>query len=334
MSQTIGRKLTVGYAREATRLTAEASADVWLPFTDFDFQVRNEFITDESAVGSRAQITDEYLTKQMGEGNLSMNVAPEYVGYILYLAHGSVSSAQEATSGAYKHTYSMLNSSLDLPTGTLFYQSMKDAITNKKAAGVTVNSYEISGGANEIIKMTANFMGLSEVADGGSPTPSYSDSVALLGRDVTIKYATTYAGLSAGTELCIDTFKVSYNNNVELVQCLGDLNPSHNFGKANTVDIELTGKIHIDELEEANLNGTDLAFQIEIEDNRSAELGTSSGLQPMLRFKGNPSKVNLVTSKPVNDLVSFTLTQKVSLDIATGNYFEAYLQNEIASYTS
>lgn len=74
-------------------------------------------MNDESSFGVIADSVESYITKQWAEGNIEGNVNVNNFGYALLSAFGSVSSAV-ATTGAYTHSYSVLESN-EHPTLTI-----------------------------------------------------------------------------------------------------------------------------------------------------------------------------------------------------------------------
>lgn len=74
-------------------------------------------VHDESSFGVIADSVESYVTKQWAEGNIEGNVNINNFGYALLSAFGTLSTAP-ASSGAYTHSFSVLESN-EHPTLTV-----------------------------------------------------------------------------------------------------------------------------------------------------------------------------------------------------------------------
>jgi hypothetical protein len=332
MTSTLGRRIKVGIARETTRLTLATDAVVWLPWTELSVNPINTVATDDSAVGIRAGLIDEKIATQYVEGSMKCVTTVENSGYLFALLYGSVASAQTATTGAYTHTASTYNTDANMPTFSLFYEKMRTSMTWKQVRGCMISSASVEAVIGDKVTISISFMGIEESIDASPSVPVYTASKMFVPENITFAYATTYAGLaSSATSLCVQSVKFDYNNNVTMTQCLGSKFNSHIH--ANQVDqtVEFKSIIHLNELESAHLNGTDLALELKLEDLTAPNLGTST-LKPLIRLRTAPSRIDQSISTSINDLVESTYTSNIKQSFTDGLQSQMIWQNTIASY--
>jgi hypothetical protein len=68
-------------------------------------------MADESSLGSIMDARDVVVTKKFGEGEIGGNIEVNQIGYLLLALLGSVTSSPAST-GAYTHNFSLLNSNI------------------------------------------------------------------------------------------------------------------------------------------------------------------------------------------------------------------------------
>ena len=323
------RQLTQGYAKETTRLSPVATPTKYMPWTSQDGQLMNEYVPVESAFGIRHGMSGEELSYQYFKNSLGVEVSPHYFGEFLYHAHGAGTFFQEATTGAYKHTFSTYNTNASIPTFTWFYPKVGSTVTNKKAPGCAINSYEISSEQKGKLTGSAEILGLREVDNNSAYTPTYTQQVLLfLHSDLTLEVADN-AAFTGATTLCTRSFKMSYNNNIELEAC--GLNPTDVFAGSVSATVEFSGIEHEDVINDAFRDGTDLYIRATYEATNRPVLGTST-LYPMLRYTFAKSKISLSQSMSIDDKVTYTASANVSYSLSDAFAVTPYLQNEVTSY--
>lgn len=104
--------------------------------------------------------------------------------------------------------------------------SMMDELTLEVAIG-------------KFAEFTAKFMG-KKIASGAAQTPAYATENPMLAKFGSLKYASTFATVGAGTAISLESFKLTIKKNAEAVQSFGstDITSIHN--KAFEVTFELT----------------------------------------------------------------------------------------------
>jgi hypothetical protein len=107
----IGRRLQLGIAKEASRGSAEATVDFWLPTTDLSIDHKAEKVVDEQAYGVIEDSIGSYIVRKFAEGNFSAHLATEDFPLILLSVLGSLSSAQVGgETVVYDHTFGVSQS--------------------------------------------------------------------------------------------------------------------------------------------------------------------------------------------------------------------------------
>jgi hypothetical protein len=324
----IQRNGYVGWKKEGTRNTVEATAStVYLPFTDFDPVLKNEYYKDESAFNKRQSLLGQAISGQSVEGKMGGLADPDYVGYLLMGLYGSCTSVQDGTTGAYEHTFAVLQNT-ELPTHTLQYERSDEGIYQSR--GVQVDGMEFDFSSKEVGKYSADLKGLEEAA-GTSQTVAYAKPTRVLqGKNVTAKYATTVSGLSSGTAFNISNVKVSPKNNLEYDWVLGSLSPADLYAKNFEAEISFTGLVSSTAFYTIFKAGTKTAFDITA--LGTTLLGTSTTHYPMINFTVAPSVVDISWSQSLNDLVKFDAKISCEWSATDGFNLRAKIRNAIASY--
>jgi hypothetical protein len=236
----IGRQQNVGYAKEAVRNTAESEATIWFPKSEFNLELQNEYFEDVSSIGRRENNLGKEITTQLASGNQSGIMDADYIGFLLFHSLGNVNSVQDGTTGAYNHTFSLLQN-VELPTFTAFYNRSSEG--QFKVRGCNVGSLELAFATDEST-YSADILAIAEDSDSGQ-VPAYAKPARyLMGKNTKLFYAPTAAALDASTdEIIITNATVNINANGESDVALGRLNPFDTHHKNFEVELTFSGKV-------------------------------------------------------------------------------------------
>ena len=91
-----GRTADIGIANEATRGTAEASADFWLPKLSMSYDDGIEQILDESSIGVIEDSNNAVIVGKFGEGEIEGNIYDRSFGTLLLATFGATSKTGPA----------------------------------------------------------------------------------------------------------------------------------------------------------------------------------------------------------------------------------------------
>ena len=229
MTKYIWRLIKVGIQIEPTRGTF-APAVKWCPKVDFSFIEKEEAIQDESSIGVLTQFRDSFVTKRWAEGELSGNVEVNEFWKLIYATLGSLTSTV-ATTGAYKHSFSLLESnqwkSFSVCTSEPNAQDWRHTLGS-------IDSLTITAEEGKQIAFKATIKAQSWVAT--TNTVSYISDYKLLSRNSIFKTATNLAGLAAASEVCLKSFEITFSRKLENDYCLNSIEPIDFIGTTFNID--------------------------------------------------------------------------------------------------
>ena len=329
MAMKLLRQLYFGIKKEATRLTAETTADTWLPILSNSFDRNITYMEDDSAFGVRHSLMQRKQEIESLEGDIVAVADADNIGDWLFYLFGSVASVQEATSGAYKHTFSTLNNVL-LPTFTAFYDMPN--LGDLRSAGCIVNQISLTATVGGRTEAVVGIIGLGEQT-AGSQTVSYAKPTRYLqGRHFTVEFGDEVSDLGSGTSFDAESLEIMINNNGAVDHALGSKRGVDVQALNQEIEAKFTLKMKSSDFETFRNSELKKAFRIEAENQSAGILGTASGLYPLLRFDVPPSEIEITRTRELNDIVKLELTVKAEFDFSEGFGIEGYLQNTTVSY--
>ena len=323
----LGRRVDVGLAKEASRLTAETTPVVWLPKVSFDLQRKNEYFEDTSSFGRVEELLNADIAQSWAEGSIEGMLDADTIGYPLFHTFGSVNSV--TTSGATTHTFDIAQTET-LPTATYFYELAQ--VGWLRSVGVAHKDLEISietmgaGG-----KYKSSLVAIKEETVS-TQTPSYTKPTRFfIGKHTTAKIAANTAGLSGASNVGIKKATIKVNRNSEVDFDLGSQTGVEVYSKQASCEVTLTATMKTTAFDTLFRNGTKNAIQINLENTNAADLG-GSGLKPKLTITLAPSLFDITYSRGNNDITTFDATIKGEYSIADSYMIRAILINTISSY--
>jgi len=230
MTKFIGRLADIGIAKEATRGTAESTADFFLPKTSLSIDDGVEQVIDESSVGVIEDSTDASVVSKFAEGEIEGNIFDKSFGLILLAWLGSVSSTGPTDTSVYTHSFSVLQSAQH-PSLTLF---LDDPNQDYKYALAVLKSLDLDVMLGKYATYKAGFR--SKAGATATISPSYTAENHFLPQHGSIKIASAPSGLDSGTEVDIRSIKITSNKNVEDDRKLGSLDQADILNKQFAVE--------------------------------------------------------------------------------------------------
>lgn len=323
MTKFIGRIADIGIAKETTRGTAESSATFYLPKMSFTYDDKIEQVIDESSVGVIEDATGASIVGKMAEGEFEGKIGDKSIGLLLLSVFGTVSSTVSETV-VYTHSFSVAESAQHQSL-TVFQE---DPNQDYKYALGMIDRFSLDVSLGQFAKITAGFK--SKAGATATLTPSYTAENNFLPQHGTLKYASTTAGLGAGTAVNIKSFKLDIVTNVENEMVLGSTAPADllnkQFAVSGTVEMIFTDETFKTQL----LADTAQALRIRLT-NSDVTIGTTKN--PQLTFDLNKVKWGEFTRNYGNDdLVSVTASFKAFYDLTTSGMITAELINLQTSY--
>ncbi len=354
-----GSQQYFGIAKEGTRGTAEAVPVITLPVVTNPTTKKHPEETKLSVMyQNRDNTYDVHDATSNVEGEVSLAVENGLLDYVLVHMF-NVTSVQEATSGAWKNTYKPYNTNTSgelcnqPPTFTAFY-SDNSVEANYYANGCVFDNPKIEAGQTETI-ITVTVKGRTETkATGGALTAilaaiSYTEpSQRFLWSFLVIKDALPVTGTIMGTTLDASSnfiniepsVTIAMENGSDFVYSTGSVPEAIKtpfdirYKGQFSATVETGGSYVIDSsLKDTFSASTKMHYEFEFktEGAEGVELGTASGLYPLLRIR-------VAECKPVVDesdrsldndvMYSFNL-QNLKTRPEDGCSIELYHQSEI-----
>lgn len=325
MAKNIGALMRIGIGKETTRGTAVA-AQYWIPKTDLDFNEQIEYIKQEAPYGVINEFMDGAVGKNWGAGNIAGPIHIDSFGLILGATFGAFPTPTGNATNGYTHAF--------VPAQNSTHQSLtiyrKDANEDMRYALGMVNSLEINYELGEYLSFSADFVAKAGTTTSSSAT--YTGKAKFRPQDVTVKIASTVAGLSGGTTLEVESATLTIEKNVIDYQVHGSTGLNDIFN--GTLSYSGSFVILWDSTTYKDLwkAGTKQALQFTAT-NTSTTVGTGNSVNPSLSFTIAPSLLEEWDTEQGNgDIMKQTIGFTGLYDLATTSSISATLVNEVATY--
>lgn len=284
----IWRQINVWFWVEETRGTAVA-VEHWQPKTDFSFDETMETIQDESSIWVIVDSRDTFVVKRSWEWEVWANVEVNGIWYLLLATLWLVESEVD-TAWAYKHTFSLANSN-QIQSLTLWVND--PVVWDMNYPLSSIDSFTLSAEEGQFATFTVSFRSKPWVAT--THTVTYDVDYKLLARHSIFRTATNLAWLNWVSNVCLRSFEITFNKNLEDDYCLWDISPKDFINQAFSIEWSFTAVFQTNEFRDYALNGVKRAIRFELEDTWTT-IGASS----------NP---RLTIELPVASFTEFARTQ-------------------------
>ncbi|HEY3742451.1 MAG TPA: phage tail tube protein [Bryobacteraceae bacterium] len=219
----IGRRFSIGIAKEVTRGTAISSANHWLAFSDASLDEKYENVTQDEAYGIIEDSVGQFRTKNWAEGTLKVPLTDLSLPLILYSMFGA--SADTTHSGetiVYDHKATVAESAQHQSL-TLFIHDPLAGVDYSHALGV-IHKMDLDVELKKFAELSLSVKALKGVSQS-SFSPSIATENRFLPQYMTFKYATSVSGLSGASAIALKSCKLSINANIEDDDVLGSIAP-------------------------------------------------------------------------------------------------------------
>ena len=294
MSNFSGKLRQVGIGIESARGDA-VSPGYWIKNLRVSHNDKRDYIKDESAMGIIAEAHDAVVAKEYGQGEIGGVLDATLAGYLFKNVLGSVASAlASGESAVYEHTFSLLNSNTH-PSLTI---ETKNPVEQMKFSLAMIESLKIKCEVGKWVEFTATYR--SKKGATASNSPSYVDSYKFYSKMVTLKLASALAGLGAATAINIKSFEISFDQNLEDEDKLGDTQVNDINNTFLAIEGNIEGTFSADTLKTYFREGTTRALRLYIENPTT--IGTAE--KPSLQI--NLAKVAFEDFEESDDLGAIT----------------------------
>lgn len=270
----IGKFSEIGFALEDVRGTAETAPTKSVKKITAEFYNNVEKAEDESVVATVMDVNKLRKTQEWYEGDVSMNLHADTIGYLLTNIFGNVESATEG--GGYKHTFTQ-EEGITRQTFTTFVK--EGDVKQEKVAGTVVSTLSLSAEQDGYVSADIGLIGRSGEDDTSSF--SYGKEYDFIGKDISLTLGDSKGELdSGGTTIEIKslTIEVDTGSAPDFVSD-GDYTPQEVFqGNLNingTLELNYGG----DDLYDLYNSDTSKYMRIEIADDADIGSGTNPTVQ-------------------------------------------------------
>lgn len=322
----LGRQIKYGIGKETTPGTAVAATN-WINQLSFEFNPRSEYVTNTSAYGVIERTNSASVLRQWAEGNFEAKLTDKTSGLILLGAFGSVATTDNADANAAvkDHTFT-INQDI---AGQSFTLVRKDSLSTKAFALARFGEWTLNMELGDYIKYTANV--LAKIGASTTATPAYTSENEFVPKHLSVKTASTEAGLSGATAIStVESFTLTVNPNLETDWEAGNAAPYGFTSRGYEMNFEMTARYNNTTYEDAYNNGTQLALQVTAT-NTDVTIGTAANPKLVI----TAPKINITDwtrSEDVDAPVTQTFTGTIHYSVADAKALTAVLTNTQASY--
>lgn len=200
MARYLTRTRQFGLKKEGTRLTAESAPDKWYPImSEVDVEFGPKLLPNQTVVGYKGE-AEPIAGRKLGTLKFKMILDAQTIGEFLRSLMGTSAPTQLSSGNAYRHDLTVLTSSAQNPTYTLFFDFKVDV---KKYNGCVIKSLKFSGPVDNFIMVDVEALFLDEAA-GSIGSPSYPTNRFLTFANVTPKIAGSNVTYMKSWDLTLD----------------------------------------------------------------------------------------------------------------------------------
>lgn len=271
----IGRNIEFGVATEASRGSAETTADKWGRKVDANIVERATHVIDETTRGRLEDGEGRRVTQTFIEGDLSGIAHADMLGYLFANLYGLVVTTEVTAAEAYSHVFN-LKQTIDHQSLTLF---VKDGSVQQHVfSNAMVSSLEISASIDDYVRFTAGF--IASVSATNSDTPSYDTEYDWIARDIVVKIAATEGGLSGASATKAKNISVSFDQGLIRDHVVGSYTPDDIYNGKMMIEGSMTLNLTDETFKDYYLGNDELYMSITL--TGEADLG--SGDNPTLEI--------------------------------------------------
>lgn len=255
-----GREVKIGIAKESTRGTYVAP-QYWVARAAGNFDDKFDIIEDPSSRGTIDAAIGAAKSKQWAEGTVEGMVRGNEFGLILKALYGTETVATASgESIVYEHTFD-LQTSAQHPSLSI---TKKDPARTYGYVNAMISSLEITADPDNFVSFVAGFR--AKVGATQSQTATYVDQKVFTRSMVTLKRATSLAGLAGGTAINVRNFKVTFTPNLVDDDILGSADPNDFLNTTFRIEGEFELKYEDETFHDFTKNQTATYYRLYMED--------------------------------------------------------------------
>jgi len=266
MSEIIGRQVEFGVATEASRGVAETSADKWMRKVTANVVERATHALDDTTRGRLEDGEGRRKVQTFIEGEIDGILHADVLGWLLSNIYGVVVSSN-VTGSVYSHVFT-LGQNIQHQSLTLF---AKDGTVQQQTfSNAMINTLEITATIDDYVRFNTSF--LASVSANNSDTPSYDTEYDFVSRDITVKMASSEAGLSGATAMKAKDISIKWDQGLIRDHVVGSYTPDDVYNSRLMIEGTMTLNFSDETLKDLYLGNTAQYMSITIQGE--AELTT------------------------------------------------------------
>jgi len=230
----VGREIEFGVATEATRGSAETTADKWMRKVTANVVERATHALDDSTRGRLEDGEGRRKVQSYIEGDVEGILHADVIGWLLANIYGVVVTS--TVTGSVKSHLFTLRQNIQHASLTLFAKD--GSVQQSTFSNAMINTLEISAAIDEYVRFNASF--LASVGASNSATPSYDTEYDFVARDITVKIADTEAGLAGATATKVKDLSVKWDQGLIRDHVVGAYTPDDIYNARLMIDGNFT----------------------------------------------------------------------------------------------
>lgn len=214
----IGKQIEMGVAIEGARGVAESVATKWIKNVNCDIVAKADKVIDDNSQGVLEDSPNSRVVGKYFAGEFAGIAHADVIGYKMLQIYGTVNTS--TVSGAVKdHAFSMLQN-IEHPTLSFF---VKDGGVNQEVfSNGVIGTYELTAKTDDFVRDSTSVEAIT--ATSNADTPSYDTEYDWISRDITVKVASSEAGLSGATALKLKELTLTWDTGAIRDQVFGSYN--------------------------------------------------------------------------------------------------------------
>jgi hypothetical protein len=226
-NEQIGRLKSTAIALESTYGTIGTTLH-WISTTSRAINPTPTHVKQDGSFNSISDSCATHLVKNMSSPSIGGYLDYRIAAHMLNAALGTHSaSADDPESGVTTHTFTLNELSVTHPSYTIYTAQTAAGIADRAVAGCRMSSLTIEAAQEALVTFTSEWMGKQDKAE--SSTAAYTKVRDFQSSDVTVKFASTVAGLAGATAQPMDRFMVNITKNAAERTELGSIEISEVF---------------------------------------------------------------------------------------------------------
>lgn len=326
MAKVIGRRVTLGIAKESTRGQGAAPTFA-LPNTELSYQERSTKVVSGERYGHIDDSTDQFVTEQFSQGNVNGEIKDQSFPLLLLAALGSINTTSLG-SGAYRHTLTESNSNQH--PSLAFSVSDPASEQDKMFKLVMMNSLAFNVNVGELSTFESDFEGKTSV--NTNYTPAQIAENRFVASNACVFIADDLGDLDSANSLPITEMTLTISKNVmkEFNACTVDPVDIHNqqFAVEGSFTLNVTDDVYRDLMRDNSYKALRLKLH-----NESVAIGSNQ--HPTIQIDlPRVSFMDWERDNELDTIVSQSISFKGHADIANGKTIIDQIQviNTVSSY--